>query len=377
MASRLHGNVSRRSYWYCSDIKDDDVWINDILMIPPLYNCILEYVGLSWNNETNEVIQKEGVSIEPVDFGGLEGVTYVDEFEHELHFVPTYEALANALKERGYIEKESLFGIPYDWRYGMHQSDTFWKQVKELIETAYEKNNKEKVVLVGHSMGTIFINYFCMNKMSKEWREKYIDSAFLIAPSIGGSFLSFVAILTKTIPFFPFLGTLPDSAQKLGGVDIHIPNYEIFGDRPLYTDRNGRNFAARDLKDALISEGIFDIEPSIEKIYQLNENWPKKLPAPFDFPVSIIYNTAIGTLVGLDSSSGNDRYIYGDGDLVVNAEGFEFLCNKWNTTYEVDCLNVRHIYPTANHLSIVWQNVTFNRLFDRLENDKWKKLRKI
>ena len=167
MATRLHGIVSRRSYWYCSDIKDDDVWVNDVLMIPPLYNCILEYVGLHWNNETNEVTQKEGVSIGPVDFGGLEGIAFVDEFEHDTHFAPTYAPLANALKERGYVERETLFGIPYDWRYGMSHPDSFWADVKELIETAYEQNNKEKVVLVGHSMGTIFINYLCMKKMTK------------------------------------------------------------------------------------------------------------------------------------------------------------------------------------------------------------------
>lgn len=376
MATRLHGNVSRRTYWYCSDIKDDDVWVNDVLMIPPLYNCILEYVGLHWNNETNEVTQKEGVSIGPVDFGGLEGIAFVDEFEHDTHFAPTYAPLANALKERGYVERETLFGIPYDWRYGMSHPDSFWADVKELIETAYEQNNKEKVVLVGHSMGTIFINYLCMTKMTKEWRQKYIDSAFLIAPSMGGSFLSFIAILTRKIPFLPFLGELPDSAQKLGGVDIHNPNFEIFGDRPLFTDENGTNYAARDLKKALKSTGIFDSDPSIEKIYELNEDWPTHAPIPFDFPVSIIYNTAIGTLVSLDRSNGNEKYIYGDGDLLVNAEGFDYLCNKWNTTYEVDCLNLNKIYPAANHLSIVWQNVTMNRLFDRLENDNWKKLRK-
>ena len=109
MATRLHGIVSRCSYWYCSDIKDDDVWINDVLIIPPLYNCILEYVGLHQNNETNEVTQKEGVSIGPVDFGGFGVISFVDEFEHDTHFASTYAPLANTLKERGFVERESLF----------------------------------------------------------------------------------------------------------------------------------------------------------------------------------------------------------------------------------------------------------------------------
>ena len=116
MATRLHGNVTRHPYWYCSKIEDDDVWVNDVLVIPPLINCLLEYIGLHWNNETNEVTEKEGVSLKPVDFGGLEGVAYVDEFEHDLHFVGTYGAMADSLKQQGYVERESLFGIQYDWR---------------------------------------------------------------------------------------------------------------------------------------------------------------------------------------------------------------------------------------------------------------------
>lgn len=377
MASRLHGNVTRKPHWYCSKIVDDDVWVNDVLVVPPLHNCLLEYIGLHWNNETNEVTEKEGVSIKPVDFGGLEGVAYVDEFEHDLHFAATYGPLADALKARGYVEKESLFGIPYDWRYGMAHPDAFWNQVKELVEIAYTKNNNEKVILVGHSMGSIFINYFCMTKMTKEWRDKYIDSAFLIAPSMGGSYLSFTTILTKMIPFLQIIGEFPDSAQKLGGVDIHIPNYVIFGDRPLYTNKDGKNYFARDLKQALIDEGIFASDPSIEKIYELNEDWPTRIPTPFDFPCSIVYNTALETLVSLDRSNGNDRYSYGPGDLMVNAEGIEYLCNNWNTTYKVDCLNLQHILPSANHLSIVWQNETMNYLFDHMDNDEWKKLRNL
>lgn len=46
IGSRLHGNVSRHSYWFCPKIENDDVLINDILMIPPLYKCLLDRRGI-------------------------------------------------------------------------------------------------------------------------------------------------------------------------------------------------------------------------------------------------------------------------------------------------------------------------------------------
>lgn len=91
-------------------------------------------------------------------------------------------------------------------------------------------------------MGTVFINYFGMEKMTKNWRKKYLDSILLITHSIGSSFLSFAVLLTKQIPFLSFLGELTNSTQKLGGVDVHIPNAFELGDRILYSDKNGYGY---------------------------------------------------------------------------------------------------------------------------------------
>lgn len=374
MASLLHGNITRRPYWYCSTFQDTDIWVNDIFGVPPLYNCIFDYIGLRWDNETQQVTQKEGVSLEPVDFGGLSGMTYVD-FVSDIHVIPVYGPLVESLSSIGYVERESMFGIPYDWRFGMHQPDSLWENTKKLVEEAYTKNGNQKVVFVAHSMGSIFVNHFCMTKMTKEWRDKYIDSAVLLAPSLGGSFLSFYVMWSKMFPFLSILGEIPDSAPKIGGINIHMPNFEIFGNKVLYTDENGNQYTARDLKNILQANGKFD-DIDVQKIFEMNENFAHNIPPPFDFPISIVYNDALGTLLSLDRSTKEEVYSYGKGDFLVNAEGIEFLCNKWNTTYKVDCFNLEHVVPTANHLSIIWQNETINFIIDHINNNKWKKPRK-
>lgn len=376
MGTQLRGNVSRKPWWFCPPIVDDIVWVNDVLVIPPIYKCMLESLGLEWHEETNEITQKEGVSIGPFDFGGLGAISYADELEQTFHVVPTYASFIEVLKSRGYIERETLFGIPFDWRFGMNFKETFWMKVKNLIENVYEKNNNQKVVLIGHSMGSLFINYFCMKIASKEWREKYIDSALLVAPSMGGSFITFTVVLTKTIPYIGFIGELTDSSQKLAGVDIHFPNYEIFGDHVFFTDENGTQYTARELKKALNNTGIFDSDPSILKIFEASEDYISHVPPAFDIPTAIIYNTALDTMSSLDRSSKKDKYFYGPGDMEVNGESFEYFCNKWNTTYIVDCYNVEHDTPHATHGSIMHQNVTYDFLFNHIENEDWKKLRK-
>ena len=75
-------------------------------------------------------------------------------------------------------------------------------------------------------------------------------------------------------------------------------------------------------------------------------------PKPFDVLYSIIQRQ-LG-----DISGGSERYVYGNGDLVVNADGFDSMCNRWNSSIVVDCFNVRNKSPAANHLKMIWENVT-------------------
>ena len=375
MGTQLRGNVTRHPYWYCPKVVDDYVWVNDVLIIPPIHKCLLDSLGLQWNNETNEITQKEGVSIAPFDFGGLGAISYADELEKTFHVVKTYAPFIEYLTALGYVERETLFGIPFDWRFGMVHPDSFWSDVTKLIEDAYTKNSNQKVVLVGHSMGALFINYFLMIKQTKEWREKYIDSVLLVAPSITGSFLTFTVVLTRTIPYLGFLGDLTDSTQKLGGVDIHFPNYEIFGNRPFYTDENGNKYSASELKKALKNEGIYDSDQSISKIFEANEDYISKIPPAFDVPTAIVYNTAVETIAYLDRSNKTFQYYYGPGDREVHGEGVEYLCNQWNTKYLVDCFNVKNVTPAATHGSLMHQNVTYEYLLDHINNEDWKKLR--
>ena len=55
-----------------------------------------------------------GVEVRPLDWGGLGGLEALDPGLPQL--TPLYRALAEALKDEGFVEREDLFGAPYDFR---------------------------------------------------------------------------------------------------------------------------------------------------------------------------------------------------------------------------------------------------------------------
>ena len=70
-----------------------------------------------------------------------------------------FEDLTQFLEGLGYVDEKDLFGAPYDFRYGpIH--NPFFTLLKELIIHAYETNDQQPVILITHSLGSAWINYF-------------------------------------------------------------------------------------------------------------------------------------------------------------------------------------------------------------------------
>jgi len=60
------------------------------------------------------------------------------------------------------------------------------RNLQTLIETAYQENGQQKVVLIGHSMGNLYILYL-LNHLPQSWKDHYIRSFVSLAAPWGGA----------------------------------------------------------------------------------------------------------------------------------------------------------------------------------------------
>ena len=60
------------------------------------------------------------------------------------------------------------------------------KNLQLLIEQTYEENGRQRVVLIGHSMGNLYILYM-LNHLPQSWKDQYIKSFISLAAPWGGA----------------------------------------------------------------------------------------------------------------------------------------------------------------------------------------------
>lgn len=58
--------------------------------------------------------------------------------------------------------------------------------VQRLTEDAYERNDKQRVTFIGHSMGGLMILQF-LQQMTSEWKEMYVKQMITLSTPWGGS----------------------------------------------------------------------------------------------------------------------------------------------------------------------------------------------
>ncbi len=88
---------------------------HDQVQQPDRHSC--DFDTFRYSNQT-------GVEVRPLDWGGLGGLEALDPGLPQL--TPLYRALAEALKDEGFREREDLFGAPYDFRLAGDGLDQVW-----------------------------------------------------------------------------------------------------------------------------------------------------------------------------------------------------------------------------------------------------------
>lgn len=249
----------------------------------------------------------------------------------------TYMApFVKALEHMGYVDGKTLFGAPYDFRYGLaadgHSSrvgSQFLKDLKALVEKASASNGGKPVILVSHSLGSLYVLQF-LNRNPPSWRQKFIKHFVALSAPWGGAVQETHNLASGYTLGAPLVDPLLVRGQQRSSESNLwlMPSPKVFGALPLVVTVNG-TYTANDSEQFLHDIGYPEaVQPYKSRIAPL----VAELPAP-GVPVTCIFGSGVKTPATLFyDKSGFDKQpdiVYGDGDGTVNMVSLDALRSAW------------------------------------------------
>jgi lysophospholipase-3 len=206
-----------------------------------------------------------GVQIRGKDFGGISGITFLDD-EHK---IPFWNYIVSSLTNMGYTPGTSLRAATYDWRLGPDSfSEGIFEQLKSLIEDTYTKNNNQPVTILAHGSGSALFVLFCNQKVDPIWKAKYIRSWTSLSGIFGGTSNALsLALSTQTILSTDIVDprVLRYFLQGWGGLTWLFPSPQVYGNRVWITSPTSE-FSAPEFYDMLFGNGFTKQAAIISKI---------------------------------------------------------------------------------------------------------------
>ena len=252
------------------------------------------------------------------------------------HITEYMATLVRTLEEMGYRDGESLFGAPYDFRYGLaaegHPSAVglkFLRDLKELVENATKSNGGKPAIIVSHSLGGLFVLQL-LSRSSRSWRQKFVKHFVALSAPWGGAvrtMLTFASGYSVGIPGLDPLLVREEQRSSESNIWL-LPSPTTFDGRALIVTPE-KNYSAAEisvfLQDLGFSEGVLPYKNRILPIV-------KRLPSPGVALTSII-GTGVRTpetlIYGKEGFDRQPEIVYGDGDGTVNLNSLLALTSAW------------------------------------------------
>jgi pimeloyl-ACP methyl ester carboxylesterase len=349
----------------------DETWL-----IPPLHECAIDYMSVEWDEQRHVAVNHSNCSVYTLDFGGETSIDWVGEGILG-HLVPVFCNITAFLHKKGYITGWDLFGAPYDFRMQPLYIDDFWIRLKTLVEEAYKLQGNQKVVLYGHSSGGFNLRIFLAEKVTREWKRKYIDRAIFSAPSFGG------VLLGVEVAWYHWFPDLPESLKspKLEGlfnstpvIFSQFPNWHAFGNDTVLVTPDGKHIKASELYSFMRAHHRLSYIGN--KLLNASQKLLSNALDDPDVDSYVIYNSAVSTTKTLVFKHGYDKpplYIRGPGDSTVPAATIHYICNRWKGAHNrtVVCHDLK-VPERFDHAGMIVQPAYIDLLYHVAVNDSWK-----
>ncbi|KAF3320462.1 lecithin-cholesterol acyltransferase-like 1 [Carex littledalei] len=302
------------------------IWFDPTVLVTPLTRCFAERMMIYYHSDIDDYRNAPGVETRVPNFGSVKGMLYVDpNLKHLTEYMAT---LVSTLEELGYKDKETLFGAPYDFRYGLaansHPSKVgtqYLQDLKNLIESVVASNNGKQVILVAHSLGGLFALEL-LNRNSLSWRRQFVKHLVTLGTPWGGNALG-----------VPIVNPLLVRGEQRSSESNQwlLPNPSLYGSRHLLISTfNNKTYSALDMPQFLEDIGFKEgVEPYKARILPLVE----RLNEP-GVAVTCLVGTDVETpyrlVYGIGRFDAGPQVDYGDGDGTVNLISLLRLESEWS-----------------------------------------------
>ncbi|CAL8070172.1 unnamed protein product [Calicophoron daubneyi] len=253
-----------------------------------------------------------------------------------------------------YVPNITLRGAPYDFRRPPDLQNDFNERLKLLIEQTYRISNSSRIVLIGHSMGTMFCLYF-LDSQPDEWKHKYIYSYMAVGGPYGGSVKAVESIVSGNDFGIPFKRSIDFRSleRALVSMGILMPDPRLWSDKEPIVTTPKANYTPHDyeqlykdlgymlgyqmIQDSRKAYDYFKPPTGIERLICVHGSGIDTV-TQLQYPKSNIFNKGF--------PDGEPTRIMGDGDGTVLLRSLE-ICKKWPGVEYV-------VIPKAKHTPILW-----------------------
>ena len=157
--------IKKESQLLWPNIDRMSIDLNDSFLDDLQFNKNLSSLNIDLS--ANEIVRKLDILL------GLKSFDYSD-------------GLINEFNNQGYVENETLFTFPYDWRYGVTgkypDGKTNTDLLAQKISDILSQTGAEKVDVISHSMGGLIVKDYVVNNSANHHINKTV---FVGVPNIG------------------------------------------------------------------------------------------------------------------------------------------------------------------------------------------------
>lgn len=260
--SQLDGlwNKTTAPHYFCYKTSGDwtTLWISFESMVPKVIDCWVDNMLLNFTD--NNFRDRDGMKTRTNDFGGTAGIECLDKNCYYPYFKSMVEGIATI---PGYVRGVNLRAAPYDFRYAANSpvGQLYLKNLRALIEETYTANGKQKVNILAHSMGNLYMIEF-FKGVSSRWKSKYISKYISISGVFGGSVKSLRALVSGEIESIPRVFVNANSVRlfqrTFQSIYWLLPNKQLWGDDEILVFTAARNYTVNQYAELLEDAGYPD-----------------------------------------------------------------------------------------------------------------------